>query len=106
MGHCEFSKGLLSMTEGDTDVIPPRKLPPIGSGSTITLGFLAVIVAALLTLVGLAVGAIFWAGSLQTKVDFLVASQAARDLSEDASRKEVSELKLRVAVLEAHAKKP
>lgn len=94
------------MSESDTELIKPHKLPPIGSGSTITLGFLAVIVAALLTLVGLAVGAIFWAGSLQTKVDYLVEREGVRAVAEDASRKEVSELKLRVAVLEAQNKKP
>jgi len=94
------------MSDGDTEVIKPSKLPPIGGGSTITLGFLAAIVTLLLGMAGFFVGAIWWASSLQTKVDYLVQREGERAPAEAAMNKEVADLKLRISVLEARNKTP
>ncbi|MCW8129619.1 MAG: hypothetical protein KIS92_04465 [Planctomycetota bacterium] len=94
------------MSEEETKVMRRVSLPPIGGGSSITVGILITIVSALVGLFVYVGGSVWWAASMQTKMDFVVEQTTKMQTDKAAAEKEIQDLKFRITVLESQVKKP
>jgi hypothetical protein len=74
----------------------------ISDKTSVQLGLIVVVIGFVLSAMGFVVGAIWWAATMNTKVDSLISITSMYRIEAEGTRKTMSDLDTRVRLLEQH----